>query len=619
MNREQLQALIWLRYRISVNRARRAGIASAVVLGLLMALGVLLAIGLLFIGFMLGRYGLANATATTLLLSWDGVVGLFLIVWLTTLLADLQRADSLSLDKLLHLPVSPAGAFAINYLGSLCSPTLLIAGSGLAGLSLGLLAGRGLTMLWLLPLVALFLLLVTAVTHQFQGWLASLMANKRRRRMILVMVSLTIALASQMPNLAFQFWAHKSTGEIQQRYGQLQKEYDQLNDAFQRGEITLDEFQQRWEAINQQYEQTNADQWVPPELQQHAWLANLLLPPGWLPLGVMAAAEGHPLPAALCCLGMGLLAAASLWRSYRTTLAMYLGQFSADGRRVQSGASPPARSAPRPTAQRATSTANWTERYLGWLPPEAAIVAATTLRALVRAPEVRMLLLSPLFMVVIMAPAMWNSHILESTRPIATFGALMFFLVTLGQLVSNQFGFDRCGFQALVLSGARRRDILLGKNLAVAPFMLGFGIPLIVVVQYLWPLPLRDFLAVPLQFVSNYLLFCLVANWASILGPTAVPTATFRRPKPSGMAIAVQLASMFLLFPLVMAAAWVPLGAQMVANLFKATAGWPVALLLSLLECVVVIYVYLLALDWLGGLLQQREQDILVTVKTPAE
>ena len=40
----------------------------------------------------------------------------------------------------------------------------------------------------------------------------------------------------------------------------------------------------------------------------------------------------------------------------------------------------------------------------------------------------------------------------------------------------------------------------------------------------------------------------------------------------------------------------------------------PVCLLLSLAECAAVVLLYRLSLDWLGDLLQAREQRILETV-----
>src|SRR5262249_35081594 len=41
---------------------------------------------------------------------------------------------------------------------------------------------------------------------------------------------------------------------------------------------------------------------------------NLVLPPGWLALGVAGLAEGNPLPALLATVVLGLIGSASLWR-----------------------------------------------------------------------------------------------------------------------------------------------------------------------------------------------------------------------------------------------------------------------------------------------------------------
>ena len=50
----------------------------------------------------------------------------------------------------------------------------------------------------------------------------------------------------------------------------------------------------------------------------------------------------------------------------------------------------------------------------------------------------------------------------EAIRPLMAFAAgAMVLLVCGGQLVGNQFGYDRAGFRAYVLSPAPRREILL--------------------------------------------------------------------------------------------------------------------------------------------------------------
>ena len=115
--------------------------------------------------------------------------------------AELQRAEVLSIDKFLHLPVSVKGVFLINYLSSLLSVNLGLFLSAMLGFSLGLVFAKGPAMLVVLPLVAAFALAVTALTYQFQGWLASLMTNPRRRRAVIMVATLVFILVSQIPFL----------------------------------------------------------------------------------------------------------------------------------------------------------------------------------------------------------------------------------------------------------------------------------------------------------------------------------------------------------------------------------------------------------------------------------
>jgi hypothetical protein len=69
------------------------------------------------------------------------------------------------------------------------------------------------------------------------------------------------------------------------------------------------------------------------------------------------------------------------------------------------------------------------------------------------------------------------------------------------------------------------------------------------------------------------------------------------------------------LFPLALAPTLIPLGAELLLD-------WPhvpVSLILSLLECVVVVAFYRLVLTWQGNLLQAREKKILKVVAAKAE
>ena len=93
-------------------------------------------------------------------------------------------------------------------------------------------------------------------------------------------------------------------------------------------------------------------------------------------------------------------------------------------------------------------------------------IALGGFRSLVRSPEAKMMLLSPVIMIPIFGSMLLKGgrSIPESIRPLVAIGGMVFVLLGVLQLMGNQFGFDRDGFRVFVLSPASRRDILLGKN-----------------------------------------------------------------------------------------------------------------------------------------------------------
>ena len=111
----------------------------------------------------------------------DGLVVAFLFSWAIGLLIELQRSEVLSLEKFLHLPCRSRAPFLINYFSSLLSVTLALFIPSMIAFGVALAFSHGPALLLVLPLLAAFVFMVTALTYQFQGWLAALMVNKRRR------------------------------------------------------------------------------------------------------------------------------------------------------------------------------------------------------------------------------------------------------------------------------------------------------------------------------------------------------------------------------------------------------------------------------------------------------
>jgi ABC-2 type transport system permease protein len=613
VNGEHLRAFLWLRWRLMANQWRRGGALNAALMTIV-AVGLLVMVVPLFAGsFALGVFAFPNATPEHLLYAWDAMIVSFVFLWSIGLMTELQRTETLSLSKFLHLPVSPQGAFIINYVSSLLQLTLIVFVPVLFGSGLALVYSRGALFLGVLPLTAAFLLMVTALTYQFQGWLAALMSNPRRRRTVVVATTAVLVLIFQLPNL-LRFsgpWSIEKRAEESTKFtGELQD----LNRGFQSGEFDAIEHLRRQQELLEQHEL--ATQEVNREdarrLRQTAMILNLVLPVGWLPLGVMNAAEGNLLPAILGSLGMSLIGAAALWRAYRTTIGLYQGQFASRARALATAAAPPAR-AHKPGSL-------FLERRLPGLSDPVSAIALGSLRSLLRSPESKMMLLTPILM-----SAVFGSMILRSPKGTAgvspslvAIGAIAMALFGASQLMANQFGFDRDGFRVYVLSAAPRRDILLGKNVAFAPLMLGMAAVLLTALQLISPMRWDHFVSMLPQSISMFLLFCMLMNVLSIAAPMHIAAGSLKPTTFKLIPILLQLAVIVFVFPVIESPTLLPLAVEAGLEWQGWTAGVPICLLLSLLECAAVILLYRFSLNWQGRLLRAREQTILDTVTNRA-
>jgi ABC-2 type transport system permease protein len=615
VNWEHFKAFVWLRWRLLYNQNRKAGVVNAV-LTMIVFVGALLAVIPLFIGcFMLGLYAIPKAQPTYLMYAWDGIVVVFLFFWMIGLITELQRTDPLSLSKFMHLPVSPNGAFLINYLSSLLRLSLIMFVPVMLAFALALLVVKGFSMLLVLPLLAAFVLMVTALTYQFQGWLASLMSNPRRRRTVIMVTTLTFVLIVQLPNL-LNFLAPWGPARRGHRAPEIAQELQQLNLDAQAGRINANQLARRQQEIFERQRRIGlqANRESLEQIERTARFVNMALPIGWLPLGVVTAAEGSVLPSLLGLLGMTLIGSVSLFRAYRTTIGMYQGA-STRGK----GRPAPAKKAATDTPGRKPRT-GLLETHLPGLSEPVSAVALAGFRSLLRAPEAKMMLLSPIIMSVIFGSMLWRTRnaLSEPVRPLVAIGGMGFVLLGVVQLMSNQFGFDRDGFRVFVLSSARRRDILIGKNLSFAPLILGMAVIILVALQAVSPMTWDHVLAMVPQYVSMFLVFCLLMNLLSIYAPVYVAAGSLKPSNPKLTTVLLHLVTFTVLFPLTQGFLLIPLGAETVLHFAGIGSNLPICLLLTLLECALVVVIYYFGSDGLGSLLQSREQKILETVTAKA-
>jgi len=515
-----------------------------------------------------------------MLLVWDVIIFIFLFLWMLGVVAEIQRSETIDLGRLLHLPVSLKWIFVVNYVASHVTLSIIVFLPGALGLCAGLLWGKGWAMILMVPLVLGFVLMITALTYCLRGWLVSLMVNKRRRRSILMGVTLAAVLLGQLPNLYFNVILRKDRHRA-----------DPSQPAERDHQSSAQENPGGHRLLSPGF--LEAHQYVPP-----LWVAN----------GAMRLAEGNAWPAIWGALAVLVIGAAGLARAYRSTIQFYLGQEK------------PLKKLPAEKADGVRGK-NMLERRVPGVTEETAALSLAFFRSLTRAPEVKMSLVTNLIVLVVV-PAMILSRGSPAPGGIATpfmaTGAVAFTFFGLLQLMFNQFGFDRDGFRALVLLPVARKHTLLAKNLSLVPIAIGMGVALLAILTVVVSLPWLVFLAACFQLAATFLLLSIAGNFLSIVAPYRIGSGSLKPTKATGkMTLMIFLSH--LLFPVAMAPIFIP---PTIGLLSGSAGGWPAALvnaLLSLLLAALIAFLYWLSLRSLGDLLQKREKDILQVVSQEVE
>jgi ABC-2 type transport system permease protein len=587
MNWEQLKTVFWLRWRLMRNQSSRGGGLGAVIAALV-GVGAILLGGACFAGALLiAALALADESPAVIMGIWFGVTVAFLFFWMIGLLTELQRSETIDLQRLMHLPVALGQVFLINYVASHFALSIIVAVPAMLGLSIGLAIARGPMMILLLPLALGMVFMITAWTYCLRGWLAAMMTNPRRRRTIIMGITLAFVLLGQGPNLYFNVLnrqdRHPGTSPV-----------------------SPEEQQRRKAAQSARAE----------EMFKQLKAARRFIPPLWVPLGAQTLAEGRVLPALFGTLGCLAIGALGLRRAYRGTVRYYHGE---------TGGKAAARIQPAHTPAATTSSPKTGGRFLELrfpaVPEQAVALALATFRSMLRAPEVKMAWASSFIVTLILgASVLFRStpNIPEAGKPFVATGVVVFSIFILVQFFANQFGFDRDGFRVLILSPADRRLILLGKNLACLPVGAGFGVTLLTLVSVRLGLPLPDFGAALFQLATLLLLAGLAGNVLSILVPYRIQSGSLKPTKMPGLAMLVMFFS-HMLFPVAMTPVFVP----PLAGLLWRLGGWPrvvpVNLLLSAALAALTAFAYWQTLGPFGRLLQRRETKILGVVTVEVE
>ena len=604
MKWQHLKTYIWLRWRLTTNLNKRQGLLVTILVYLLLVFFVLGGVAALAAGFLLGNIKMASLPAHEILTTWEMMILFYLTFWMVGLMAELQRSDILSLDRFLPLPVTPAGAFLINYLGSSISLTLVIFLALMGGAALGLLVSLGMEMFLLVLLVACFFLMITAVTYQFRGWLALMMTTPRRRQAVLGILGIAFMLVFMSPPLMVVY--QKAT----RQQGQIDATAVTAVQGVENSSATSSS-----RKIKQiRSPMTPADRAL---LQARLQLANYIFPPGWLAVGAVSTLQGRYLSAIVTMLGMLLIGTWSLMRCYRTTLRMYKGDFNSRPAIARSVSAPLKAAAADGMHDRPVS---FLELRLPWVSDHVSAVALASLRARMRTTQAKLMFIFPVILLIIFSGFFRDraGNLSEFTRPLMAAGIAAFILFSsMTYTVGNMFGYDRGGFRVYMLSHSTRRNILLGKNLSLFP--LAFSLMLVSIFVSNWFAPMRPdhLLAVILQAVPLYLILCMYGNQLSIIIPMVVRNNGM---PASGQNINILIRELTgLLMLVVLTVTFIPLGIEYLMSLLDWHTWFPAYLFFMVVETGLVIWIYSAILDHQAESLYQREQRILEVVATRVE
>lgn len=545
---DQIRALIWLR---AILFAR--SVTGEKVLSIVWAVCIVSVVGLVALAFAAMLFAMATSFGT----SPENVLGItdiFIIVlcviWLFSLLNELQRSEIIDFRKMLYLPVSLEMVFVMNYLVALLSPILILFIIPLLGYTLGLTISRGPRMLLCLPLGVAFYLALSAWLYYVRGILSALLANPKRRRLVLSILPILVVALSQIPSF--------------------------LNIAYHQADP-----------------QSGSGQAVPQFANSHiaeklAVPVNLVLPPGWFAFGAASLAARYYGYAALSFGGLVLLCGGGLALGYRNTRRFYT-MAGASGRQAVPSAETKAARRERPL------------RRLAFLPGDVSALVSVFSRTLLRNPQTYgVMLMSVVVSIFPLAVLVFR----KDSGPVLTFLPLLASIwpcFTMMGIIQCGLGWDLGGYRSMILLPGSRGSYLLAANLAAFPITLCICLAMLVLSLFLG-LSLTLTAVSLILFVQCYLALCMAGNFLGVYFPVLTTWQGMRRKNK------FQLGPFLLMFltPVIYGPAAV---CAFSGRLLGTTDRLP--LLCAAILTALTIVVYRAALKGTGKVLQRRELIIL--------
>lgn len=561
---QHLRTVVWLSLRIWRRRWHRQGSLNRKVGVLGAGLAVFAACLSFLLALGLGAALLPEAEPDTVMLTWAGLIAVFMLLRVMDALGRLQQGDGLPLDNLLHLPFSLHQVFLLNFALSQLGLSTFIFVPAFVGLSIACTIALDVRNFVLIPASLSLVLCVAAVIYQVQGWITSAMATKRRRVLIgyLVFTMLVVLMqASYILYLTQGVWSEPEATEATAT--SLEPDYEG---------VALEE----------------ADQGT--RVGTSEWLLR-----GWVAHGSEYGRHRFPWPSLIGMAGLLMITFVSLRRSYRATLARY--------RHGQTANAPPRAGAEQQARRMRARKARAS--------PVAAI-AYIMLKHWFRSVRGVMECL-PMFAVLALVGFFSFRNPGESdpyTLPLAVIGIMSMFCVPM-ELAGNLFGFDGRGFRVYRFAGVPGRTLLLGKYLALLPPFILLAGAMLAVSAVLKSMPPTHILGTILQGGIIFFACCTIGGAFSIGSPYAVSPTSMTRRGSLGAAFLMLLARLAVT-ALLISIAWPALAAE--RGLAEDGHAVPVYLVVSMIEFGLSVVAFRALLGRSARALVERSDQILDAV-----
>lgn len=593
---EQWSALVQAYWRSKMNRWVSDSVISrsiqSIFLGLLVVT-VLVWFGVLFgFGYVLAK-SIAEGKTYAAMGAWNALCVGFLFLWLAGLANDATRGDSLSLEKLMHLPISPACVFALNFLLTWINlPIVFFLASGL-GLVFGGCLIEGFVGLWKLVPVLSYALMLTALTSHLQGKLQVLLQNPKTRSMLMTAIPIFFMVLGLGFSMSSFIIRRLSVGGDTLFWTQI-----------------LDVFCPFF--------------WLADTLSGRSMLGSLSWV--WIPC-------------------MWLVAAWSLRANYRMTKRYYQHGFDGVSTAKSTGKSEPSGTKVQESQGLSSGSAPWMERSFPGLSQPASAIAAMTWTLFWRSPQMKLAMLLPMlqpfFLLLVFQqkptlspqPEPPVSTVVESEaspEPTVWKGtqyqgfylfAITVFSTYLGSsFASNIFGFDRSGFRFWMLSSIPRSDILKGRNWMFGAMLTVIALVLLIFTNVLWKYSWLRVVESVAAFLAYLPLYLALSNVIAILAPFPVPVQGFQSAKDFSWKSLVLNMALSSLMPLILCLCSIPWAIEWGLQRVRPDFGRiPIALLSMPLLIGLAWWLYGRLMELIGQLLQSQQDSLLSVVTSKSE